>query len=84
MPGAPRPRQAWDKALASIDVDAPATMRTQFYTALYHAMLSPTLSMDVNGEYRGPDHQVHQARTPRASTSIPPGRCGTSTARSSR
>jgi len=52
---------AWNKALASIDVDAPATQRTQFYTALYHAMLSPTLSMDSNGEYRGPDHQVHKA-----------------------
>lgn len=53
---------AWDKALASIDIDAPAVMRTQFYTALYHAFLSPTLSMDVNGQYRGPDHQVHEAK----------------------
>ncbi|HWU75609.1 MAG TPA: GH92 family glycosyl hydrolase [Rhodanobacter sp.] len=52
---------AWDKALAVIDVDAPKTKRTMFYTALYHAMLSPTLSMDVNGQYRGPDHAVHQA-----------------------
>lgn len=53
---------AWNKALASIDIDAPAHMRTQFYTALYHAFLSPTLSMDVNGQYRGPDHQVHEAK----------------------
>jgi predicted alpha-1,2-mannosidase len=52
---------AWDKALAVIDVDAPKATRTMFYTALYHAMLSPTLSMDVNGQYRGPDHAVHQA-----------------------
>lgn len=52
---------AWDKALAVIDVDAPKTAKTQFYTALYHAMLSPTLSMDVNGDYRGPDHAVHRA-----------------------
>ncbi|MGH8370477.1 MAG: GH92 family glycosyl hydrolase, partial [Gammaproteobacteria bacterium] len=28
----------------------------------YHAMLSPTLSMDVNGDYRGPDHAVHRAK----------------------
>jgi predicted alpha-1,2-mannosidase len=55
-------KTAWDKALAVVDVDAPAAVRTQFYTALYHAMLSPTLSMDVNGQYRGPDHAVHQAR----------------------
>jgi predicted alpha-1,2-mannosidase len=52
---------AWDKALSAIDVSGTRTQRTQFYTALYHAMLSPTLSMDVNGEYRGPDHQVHKA-----------------------
>ena len=54
-------RAAWDKALAVVDVDGTSTQRTQFYTALYHAMLSPTLSMDVNGDYRGPDHQVHKA-----------------------
>ncbi|MEO7050717.1 MAG: GH92 family glycosyl hydrolase [Rhodanobacter sp.] len=53
---------AWDKALSVIDVDAPKSDRTQFYTALYHAMLAPTLSMDVNGDYRGPDHAVHQAQ----------------------
>ncbi len=54
-------KAAWDQALAVIDVDAPPTTRTLFYTALYHAMLSPTLSMDVNGDYRGPDHAVHRA-----------------------
>ena len=53
---------AWNQALASIDIDAGATMKTQFYTALYHALLSPTLSMDANGQYRGPDHQVHEAK----------------------
>ena len=53
--------EAWRKALAVIDIDAPADARTGFYTSLYHALLSPTLSTDVNGEYRGPDHQVHRA-----------------------
>ena len=52
---------AWNQALAVIDVDAPKAARTLFYTALYHAMLAPTLSMDVNGDYRGPDHAVHRA-----------------------
>ncbi|GLQ90815.1 GH92 family glycosyl hydrolase [Dyella flagellata] len=51
----------WNKALAAIDVDGSKTLRTQFYTALYHALISPSLSMDVNGDYRGPDHQVHRA-----------------------
>jgi predicted alpha-1,2-mannosidase len=54
-------RDSWNKALATIDVDAPEAMRTSFYTSLYHAMLSPTLSTDVNGEYRGPDNAVHKA-----------------------
>jgi len=52
---------AWNAALAPIDVDGSKTLRTQFYTALYHAMMAPNLSMDVNGDYRGPDHQVHRA-----------------------
>ena len=52
---------AWNQALAVIDVDGNAAQRTAFYTSLYHALLSPTLSMDVNGEYRGPDYQVHRA-----------------------
>jgi predicted alpha-1,2-mannosidase len=52
---------AWNKALSVIDVEGSPAQRTGFYTSLYHAMLAPTLSMDVNGEYRGPDHQVHRA-----------------------
>jgi predicted alpha-1,2-mannosidase len=30
-----------------------------FYTAFYHAMLSPTLYNDADGSYRGPDGQIH-------------------------
>jgi len=52
---------AWNKALSVIDVAGSSAQRTGFYTSLYHAMLAPTLSMDVNGEYRGPDHAVHHA-----------------------
>jgi predicted alpha-1,2-mannosidase len=55
-------RGAWESALSAVDVDAPATMRRSFYTAMYHALLAPNLAMDWNGEYRGPDHQVHQAK----------------------
>ncbi len=55
-------RQAWEGALAAIDLDAPEAMRRGFYTAMYHAMIAPNLSMDANGQYRGPDHQIHQAK----------------------
>jgi predicted alpha-1,2-mannosidase len=54
-------KAAWNKALSAIDVEGSPEQRTGFYTSLYHAMLAPTLSMDVNGEYRGPDHAVHHA-----------------------
>ncbi len=54
-------KAAWDKALSVIDVEDCKAQATMFYTALYHAMLSPTLSMDANGEFRGPDYAVHRA-----------------------
>ncbi|MGH8427954.1 MAG: GH92 family glycosyl hydrolase [Gammaproteobacteria bacterium] len=54
-------RQAWEKALSAIDVDASPGVRKSFYTAMYHALMAPNLSMDVNGEYRGPDYGVHTA-----------------------
>jgi len=53
--------EAWTNALSAIDVDAAPDVRTNFYTALYHALIAPNLAMDVNGEYRGPDHAVHHA-----------------------
>ena len=52
----------WVQQLNKIKV-APgdkADLRT-FYTSLYHTMLAPTLYMDVNGEYRGADMNVHKA-----------------------
>jgi predicted alpha-1,2-mannosidase len=52
---------AWERILGVIDIEAPKEQRAGFYTSLYHAMLSPTLSMDVNGDYRGPDGAVHRA-----------------------
>ena len=53
-------REAWQQALAAIDVDAPADVRKSFYTSMYHALISPNLAMDANGDYRGPDHGVHK------------------------
>ena len=55
-------RHAWSQALGAVDVDAPAPMRRAFYTALYHTLQAPSLFMDVDGRYRGPDNAVHQAK----------------------
>jgi predicted alpha-1,2-mannosidase len=56
-----RTEAAWNAALSAVDVDAPAAERTSFYTALYHALLAPSVWSDADGRYRGPDDQVHHA-----------------------
>ena len=53
---------AWRKALSAVEFEAPTPMRRTLATSLYHALLAPSLSMDVDGRYRGPDNAVHQAR----------------------
>lgn len=54
-------RRAWEEALSAIDIQAGPAMRKNFYTSLYHTLMAPSLSMDVDGSYRGPDNQVHKA-----------------------
>lgn len=54
-------REEWKKALSVADIDAPEPMRKMLYTALYHTMIAPSLFTDVDGRFRGPDNQVHQA-----------------------
>ncbi len=51
----------WAKALGAVDITADAATRKSLYTAMYHALLAPSVSMDADGEYRGPDNQVHKA-----------------------
>jgi predicted alpha-1,2-mannosidase len=51
----------WAQALGVIEVQAPAALRRSFYTSLYHALQAPSLFMDADGRYRGPDNSVHQA-----------------------
>jgi predicted alpha-1,2-mannosidase len=52
---------AWNAELSKITVNggSPAQL-TNFYTALYHAMLAPNLFMDQDGRYRGRDYRTHQ------------------------
>jgi predicted alpha-1,2-mannosidase len=52
---------AWREALAALDIDAPEPMRRSLYTALYHSLMAPSVAMDVDGSYRGPDQEVHHA-----------------------
>ena len=52
----------WNKHLQRIQVvGGEADDQVNFYTALYHSMIAPTIYSDVDGKYYGPDKQVHQA-----------------------
>lgn len=53
---------AWNTVLSHAQVSGgSASDRTVFYTALYHAMLHPSVFSDVNGEYVGFDGKAHTA-----------------------
>jgi predicted alpha-1,2-mannosidase len=53
---------AWNAELNKITVDGGTPEQlTNFYTALYHAMLAPNLYADVDGRYRGRDLKIHTA-----------------------
>ena len=55
-------RADWNKHLQRIEVKGGnADDQVNFYTALYHSMIAPTIYSDVDGKYYGPDKQVHQA-----------------------
>ena len=52
---------AWEQALAGVTVQGgTATQREAFATAMYHSMIDPRAFSDSDGQYTGPDHQVHQ------------------------
>ena len=52
----------WNKQLQRIEVVGMNNDdKVNFYTALYHSMIAPTIYSDVDGKYYGPDKQVHQA-----------------------
>lgn len=55
-------KQEWTQALSVLDIEAPEHARRSAYTALYHTLLGPTLFMDADGQYRGSDNAVHQAK----------------------
>lgn len=52
----------WEKELDVIDINGDADKKTMFYTSLYHTMINPSVYQDVNGQYRGIDHNIHQAK----------------------
>lgn len=55
-------RDNWNRQLSKIEVKGEnADDKVNFYTALYHSMLAPTIYSDADGAYYGPDKRIHQA-----------------------
>jgi predicted alpha-1,2-mannosidase len=52
----------WDHQLGRIEIAADPIQQRVFYTALYHALLHPSVYSDLDGRYRGPDGRIHIAR----------------------
>lgn len=51
----------WDKELNKIVIDASEDDKVNFYTAMYHAFINPTIYMDEDHNYKGLDQNVHVA-----------------------
>ena len=51
----------WNNQLASVEVEGTDDQKTMFYTSYYHTMINPSVYMDVDGSYRGLDHNIHKA-----------------------
>lgn len=54
--------QLWEKALAKVKIEASDHNKVQFYTAMYHSYLAPRVFSDSNGQYKGPDGNIHQTK----------------------
>ncbi|MEI6172701.1 MAG: GH92 family glycosyl hydrolase [Bacteroidota bacterium] len=54
-------RNSWEKELSRIRIGGPEERKINFYTAFYHALLSPVVYNDVDSLYRGIDQNIHKA-----------------------
>ena len=56
-------KSAWNKELEKVKVETISPDdKINFYTAMYHAFLGPTLYMDTDHQYRGLDQNNHLAK----------------------
>nr|WP_294941060.1 GH92 family glycosyl hydrolase [uncultured Mucilaginibacter sp.] len=51
----------WETALEKITISGSVAKKQDFYTAMYHTMINPTVYMDVDGQYKGIDQNIHKA-----------------------
>ena len=53
--------EKWEKALSVIEAQGTEDELSMLYTSLYHTMINPSVYMDVDGNYRGIDHEIHHS-----------------------
>ena len=53
-------KQAWNDKLGIYEAQGTDDQLAMFYTSLYHTMINPSIYQDVDGQYRGVDHNIHQ------------------------
>ena len=53
-------KKAWNDKLGIYEAKGTADQLAMFYTSLYHTMINPSIYQDVDGKYRGVDHNIHQ------------------------
>ncbi len=55
-------RAQWNKEFEKVEIKSKSEAeKVNFYTAMYHAFLGPTVYMDTDGKYMGIDRNVHKA-----------------------
>ena len=53
-------RENWNRELDCFQIEGTEDQKAMFYTSFYHTMINPSVYMDVDGKYRGLDHNIHQ------------------------
>jgi predicted alpha-1,2-mannosidase len=54
-------QKSWNTELNKIKIEASEDTKINFYTAMYHTFINPTVYTDVNGQYKGLDQDIHTA-----------------------
>lgn len=53
----------WQKHLSSIEIETPVdSLKTIFYTALYHTQVAPVTFSDKNGQFRQQNDEIHTTK----------------------
>ncbi|WP_297931535.1 GH92 family glycosyl hydrolase [uncultured Alistipes sp.] len=63
-------RAKWDEALGAVEAEGDQGALRMLYTSLYHTMINPSVYQDVDGRYRGLDHEIHTAAPGRTNYTV--------------